>query len=127
MQGLEGLTLPTDNAARTEVTGTTAGSMANIPRAESTGEAGSERWGTSLRQRAEQTREMKNLRAYSCRIFDQNSLGNPYGERESARESRTGETPARRRGMGLQQPGEHIHRKRERAHRESADTLPRLL
>ena len=43
MQSLEGPTLPRDIAARTEVTKTTARSIANIPGADATGEAGSAR------------------------------------------------------------------------------------
>ena len=43
MQDIEGPTLPRDNAVRTKVTGTAAGSMVSIPGAATTGEAGSAR------------------------------------------------------------------------------------
>ena len=109
MEGLEEPTLPSDNAARTEVTGTTAGSIANIPGADATGEAGSARVrdqsppkGRANARHEEFARlQLENLRM-------QIRLEIQVEERERTERAQQERLPHGGGGMGLQQPGECI-------------------
>ena len=100
MQGLEGPTLPSDNAARAEVTGTAAESMGNIPGAEATGETDSAtvsyqsppEGGANARDEEPARLQLENL---------QMKFALKFGWKGAHRESRAGGAPTRRRRYRL--------------------------